>query len=74
MHQKVLPHPTVRTPSASNSPSALSERALSACALRTRVGQEILLILLFLHYLCVKSFDDWKTLQTPAAHKSPQLH
>ena len=38
MHQKVFPHPTVRAPSASNSPSALSARALRAHALRARAG------------------------------------
>ena len=36
--QKVFPLPTVRAPSASNSPSALSAQALQAHALRTRAG------------------------------------
>ena len=39
--QKVFPHPTVRTPSASNSPSALS----------ARVGQKIYEYLYLCHYV-----------------------
>ena len=39
MPQKVFPHPTVRAPSASNSPSALSAQALRARALRARAGK-----------------------------------
>ena len=38
MPQKVFPHPTVRAPSASNSPSALSARALRARARSARAG------------------------------------